>query len=169
MKKIILIALILNSVAFSKDNTTSNNKFKPESIIHISSMTRRADQKFDVTCIDGQVEIRSEVEIKNNEVCLFDTENIDWTLDTDGTSGDMRFCDIQTEKTSKNNVILTISANFKKPCNDMKSFAMICKNEVCDVNINNTVYKFDFSISDDGLEVTRKSDGLIGQFKKSAD
>ena len=162
MKRIALIILLL-SFENSMFAMRSSN-FKTESIKHVLGMVRRSDNNFDVTCIDGKVEIRTQDEIISDEVCLFVTRRKSWNLITAGVSGDMRMCDISVEQMTKDTTVLSMSVNFLSPCSETKSTNVTCANKICDLKLNGLDYKFDFTVDDTTLIVTRKSDGLTGTY-----
>ncbi len=165
MKKIALIILLI-SFENSMFAMHSSN-FKTESIKHVLGMIRRSDNNFDVTCIDGKVEIRTQDEIISDEICLFETRRKSWNLTTAGVSGDMRMCDISVEQMTKDTTVLSMSVNFLSPCSETKSTSVTCLNKICDFKLNGSDYKFDFTVDETTLIVTRKSDGLTGTYESA--
>jgi hypothetical protein len=165
MKNITAVIILL--LAFESSVFALNKSIiKTESIKHVLGMVRRSDNKFDVTCIDGKIEIRTEDEVNSDEICLFETTKKSWSLIKDGVSGDLRLCDVSVEQYTKDGNVLSVTVNFLSPCSEVKNTNIYCANKVCDVQLNGSDYKFDFSIDQTTLIVTRKKDGLSGTYER---
>ncbi|MBY0452728.1 MAG: hypothetical protein K2P92_06805 [Bdellovibrionaceae bacterium] len=164
MKAIVILFFTVLSVTVSKAELSTNKKISRE-ISHISNMTQRPDGLFDVTCIDGSTEVKSADDIYNNDVCLFQSTEIFWILETGGTIGSLRLCDVVTNRLEKDGKFISFSAHFNKPCVETISTQASCvTSDTCDVVMDGQLYNFYFR-NDYEMVLTRASDSLIGNYE----
>ena len=164
MKKTNFVITVIALLSTLQSEAAAKNPIHSKSISEVSSISRRTDGAFDVTCVDNSTEIRSESELNNNLVCMFDTTEINWTLATGGISNGMKFCDLSTRKVEKNNKFISFTAHFIAPCSVAVNSSASCSGASCYVTIENTSYSMNFSNADE-LNLTRLSDDFKGTFK----
>lgn len=127
---------------------------------HMIKAERRPDGSFDVTCVDGEVEVRTAQEFANGEVCThIQTFSGSWTLVEGGVVDGMRLCDLEMTHITGKNRILMVDVGFSAPCNTARVQTEECNGLVCSVRLGNHNYEIDFSTRDQ-LGLTRLSDGF---------
>lgn len=77
-----------------------------------------AASRFNVICLDNEIEIRTPTEIAAGQVCLqFSNISKDYELFYGGTYGGFRFCDFQAEATVNGTILQDVNLNFLDSCN----------------------------------------------------
>lgn len=134
------------------------------SIEHTLSIVQRPDGNFDVTCLDGTLEIKSKEQVLANQVCAhLRTYGGRWRK----TQGPANMCDMDMKVVRNANVIVKLSANFVSPCATMLGETQQCDALTCSLNLGGSFYNFDFSASGQAT-VTRLSDGGVAVYRGNA-
>lgn len=137
---------------------------KPMGAEHVRELKKRADGRFDVLCLDGETEIRTQQEVSAGAMCAHIIQkNAQWNLREGGVSDGVRFCDLSLKRLISRNRILTFEAQFMPPCPPSGNVTEECNGMSCSLRMGSTFYSFDFS-PQDLLTVTRLSDGFSGVF-----
>lgn len=147
MKKILVLAVLISCTSFAK-------------IEHTVTIVQRPDGQFDVTCMDGNVEIRTKEDLINNRVCiLFNTVEGDWLLKDGGIDNGKKMCDMHITFVRTRDAIYKLSALFKAPCTGTVGETQDCRAMICNLRLDGKGYTMDFSTAG-RLNMSRVEDGL---------
>lgn len=125
----------------------------------IVSMTKRPDGNFDITCIDGTQQIKTQEEVRKGQVCEHFEENEEkWTQESDSGIEGMQFCDFDTTTVAVNGNIFSCSLNFRVPCDGKTIEAYACSGSRCGILLGGAEFILDFADAYQ-LKMTRVSDG----------
>lgn len=157
-KGLALIVTVLSVTAIARE-------FSPLSMDHVARAERRADGKFDVTCVDGSTEIRTQEELMANQACLsLRTVTATYELIAGGTDLEgMRFCDIDISFLRNVDRIVTLNAQFRPPCEALLGSTQTCTGKICQVAMGTHQFIFDFE-THPNLHITRMSDNITGEY-----
>lgn len=159
LRKILALSIAVLSVA------AIAREFSPLTLDHVARAERRNDGNFDVTCVDGSTEVRTQDELMANQACMsLRTVSSLYKLISGGTDQEgMRFCDIDVSFIRNNDRIVTLNAQFRPPCDALLGSAQNCTGKICAVQMGAHAYTFDFE-THPNLHITRTSDNVTGEF-----
>jgi hypothetical protein len=137
-------------------------------IEHSMSIIQRPDGQFDVTCIDGNVEVKTKEDLLKNRVCtLFNTVTGMWTLIDGGIENGKRMCDLNLSLVRSDDTIFKLTAMFTSPCNAQSSVTQDCRAMSCSLKLDNKFYDMDFATVG-RMNMTRIEDGFQAGYKGDA-
>lgn len=144
-------------IAFAISGTADSNKRRGSD--HAQSVVKRDDGNFDVTCIDGAFEVRTEAEVSEGEICIHirDIEGVWKTVDPN-----KEFCDMEINFTRNHGSILKLRGGFT--CKETQGFTEQCTGMICSLRLDNKFYSLDFTV-DRKLTLTRLMDGRSQEYK----
>jgi hypothetical protein len=161
-------AAMLALCVFAISKGYARSKGVDPGIEHAREMKVRPDGAFDVTCIDGETEVRTQAEVQAGRVCTHIVHrNGVWTLVEGGVDHGMRMCDMQIDLLTGKNKVLNISAGFAAPCGGEVVKTEECNGLVCNINIGEVFYSMDFTTSG-RMELIRLKDGFRAVYKGEA-
>lgn len=137
-------------------------------IEHVQSIIQRPDGNYDVTCIDGNTELKTKADIQEDKVCtVFKTVTGIWNLVEGGIENGVPMCDLTVSLVRTHDAFFRMSALFNPPCSAEKGETQECNSRGCSVQIAQKFYSFDFP-SRDRLNVTRLADGFKAGYSGDA-
>lgn len=155
MKKFLVFAALVSANSFA-------------TIEHSMSIIQRPDGLFDVTCIDGNVEVKTKDDIMKNRVCtLFNTVNGIWTLVDGGVENGKPMCDLKLSIVRTDDAIFKLTAIFAPPCTSSSSLTQDCRALSCSLQLENKFYAMDFA-TEGRMNMTRIEDGFQAGYKGDA-
>lgn len=155
MKKFLVLVALISANSFA-------------AIEHSMSIIQRPDGLFDVTCIDGNVEIKTKEDIQKNLVCtLFNTVTGLWTLVDGGIENGKPMCDLNLSLVRSNDSIFKLTAMFAPPCTGGSSLTQDCRAMSCSLQLENKFYAMDFA-TEGRMNMTRIEDGFQAGYKGDA-
>lgn len=126
---------------------------------HAHQIAERPDGKFDVTCIDGSLEVRTQEEIDLGRVCLsIRTFRGKWEL----SEKSVEWCEsLELEITRNAGTILKLYGGFG--CGMSMSTTQQCSGMVCAMKLDGKFYSMDFS-QEKSMRLTRLADGATAVY-----
>lgn len=156
-----LTLVVLCIVVFGRSNAASVGTFGIE---HVREFKVRPDGSFDVTCIDGEMEVRTQSDIQAGRVCTHIQRHTGlWTLAEGGIENGMRMCDINVDVLTGKEKVLSLQAGFAAPCGGEVTKTEDCSGLICNINLLETFYTMDFTVNG-FMTLTRLSDGFSARF-----
>jgi hypothetical protein len=155
LKKFLVLAALISANSFA-------------TIEHSISIIQRPDGMFDVTCIDGNVEVKTKEDLLKNRVCtLFNTVIGAWTLIDGGIENGKRMCDLNLSIVRSDDAIFKLTAQFTSPCTGQSSLTQDCRAMSCSLQLDNKFYAMDFA-TEGRMNMTRIEDGFQAGYKGDA-
>jgi hypothetical protein len=159
---------LLAICVFAISNGYARTKSVLPGIEHAREMKLRPDGSYDVTCIDGEVEVRTPAEVQAGRVCTHIVHQSGvWTLIEGGVDHGMRMCDMNIDLLTGKSKVLNVSAGFTAPCGGNAVKTEECNGLVCNINIGEVFYSMDFSVSG-RMELIRLQDGFRAVYRGQA-
>ncbi len=164
MKRAIKMILGFAMVAVGLTGMSAVSSVTP-AMEHVRELKVRPDGSYDVTCIDGEMEVRTAQEIQAGRACTHIVRRSGvWNLMEGGIEDGMRMCDMNLDLLTGKNKVLSVAAGFAAPCGGEVVKTEDCNGLVCNVNLGETFYTMDFSTSG-RMVLTRLRDGFRAVFR----
>ncbi len=127
---------------------------------HSVTIIQRPDGKFDVTCLDGTVEVKTKDDVLGNRLCTqLSTVAGNWNLVDGGIENGVRMCDLNVQMVRSHDAVFKLKALFNPPCRGIASETQECNGMSCSMKLDAKFYSFDFATAG-RLNLTRLEDGF---------